>query len=245
MELRVETILDYLDIKGVEYKYLGNKSLVINNFSSIDSIYHNTISYVADKEDLSDKLFKDASDFLLVISDSINVINLSNRINFISCKNPKECFFSILEEFFKSQERNLGIDKTSIVNSKEIANNVSIGYNCFISDKAVIREGVIIKNNVSIEGKVYIGKNTIISSGSIIGSESTKSTGKELSVEEAQYGGVYIGDNVEIGSNTVINRGTIDDTIIEEGCKIGSLCYIGKDSVLSKNSFLKSGEIIS
>ena len=221
MELRVETILDYLDIKGVEYKYLGNKSLVINNFSSIDSIYHNTISYVADKEDLSDKLFKDASDFLLVISDSINVINLSNRINFISCKNPKECFFSILEEFFKNQERNLGIDKTSIVNSKDIS------------------------NNVSIEGKVYIGKNTIISSGSIIGSESTKSTSKELLVEEAQYGGVYIGDNVEIGSNTVINRGTIDDTIIEEGCKIGSLCYIGKDSILSKNSFLKSGEIIS
>ncbi|MBE6050927.1 MAG: hypothetical protein E7214_09835 [Clostridium sp.] len=244
MELRVETILDYLDIKGVDYKYLGNKNLVINKFSAIDSISHNTISYVTAKEDLSDKLIKDASDFLLVISDSINVINISNRVNFISCKDPKKCFFSILEEFFKSQERNLGIGKNSVIKSKEISNNVSIGCNCYIGDKVIIKEGVIIKNNVSLEGKVYIGKNTIISSGCIVGVESIDSCdGKALS-KESQYGGVYIGNNVEIGANTVINRGTIEDTLISDGSKIGSLCYIGKDVVIDENTSIKSGKVI-
>ena len=38
---------------------------------------------------------------------------------------------------------------------------------------------------------------------------------------------VLIGNDVEIGANTTIDRGALDDTIIEDGCKLDNLVHIG------------------
>jgi UDP-3-O-[3-hydroxymyristoyl] glucosamine N-acyltransferase len=37
---------------------------------------------------------------------------------------------------------------------------------------------------------------------------------------------VNIGNDVEIGANTTIDRGTMEDTVIEDGVKIDNLCQI-------------------
>ena len=48
-----------------------------------------------------------------------------------------------------------------------------------------------------------------------------------------------IGDDVDIGAYTLVNRGTLDDTIIEDGVKIGNCvnighnCTIGRDTVIA------------
>lgn len=39
-------------------------------------------------------------------------------------------------------------------------------------------------------------------------------------VKVPQLGAVTIGDDVEIGANTTIDRGTLDDTVIEDGVKL-------------------------
>ncbi len=36
-----------------------------------------------------------------------------------------------------------------------------------------------------------------------------------------------IGDDVEIGANTTIDRGTMEDTVIEDGVKLDNLIQIG------------------
>ena len=41
-----------------------------------------------------------------------------------------------------------------------------------------------------------------------------------------QLGSVVIGDDVEIGANTTIDRGTIEDTVIEDGVKLDNLVQI-------------------
>jgi UDP-3-O-[3-hydroxymyristoyl] glucosamine N-acyltransferase len=41
-----------------------------------------------------------------------------------------------------------------------------------------------------------------------------------------QVGSVLIGDDVEIGANTTVDRGTIDDTVIENGVKLDNLVQI-------------------
>ena len=47
-----------------------------------------------------------------------------------------------------------------------------------------------------------------------------------------------IGDNVEIGANTCIDRGTLGDTVIEDGAKIDNLCHIAHNVHLKKNSVI-------
>jgi UDP-3-O-[3-hydroxymyristoyl] glucosamine N-acyltransferase len=41
-----------------------------------------------------------------------------------------------------------------------------------------------------------------------------------------QIGNVIIGDDVEIGANTTVDRGALDDTIIEQGCKLDNLIQV-------------------
>jgi UDP-3-O-[3-hydroxymyristoyl] glucosamine N-acyltransferase len=45
-------------------------------------------------------------------------------------------------------------------------------------------------------------------------------------VKIPQVGSVVIGDDVEIGANTTIDRGTIEDTVIEDGVKLDNLVQI-------------------
>ena len=42
-----------------------------------------------------------------------------------------------------------------------------------------------------------------------------------------QLGSVVIENDVEIGANTTVDRGALDDTIIEHGCKLDNLIQIG------------------
>lgn len=46
-------------------------------------------------------------------------------------------------------------------------------------------------------------------------------------LEFFHVGGVTVAAKVSIGAGTVVHRGVLDDTVIQEGTKIGSLCNIG------------------
>ena len=52
-----------------------------------------------------------------------------------------------------------------------------------------------------------------------------------------QIGKVVIGNDVEINTFCDIKRGAIDDTIISDGCKIGSYCNIGHNTILGEIHF--------
>ena len=57
-------------------------------------------------------------------------------------------------------------------------------------------------------------------------------------IKVPQLGGVRIGKNVEIGACTSIDRGTIDNTIIEDGVKIDNQIQIGHNVVIGENTAL-------
>jgi len=50
--------------------------------------------------------------------------------------------------------------------------------------------------------------------------------------------GVIIGDDVEIGPNSTIRRGALGNTIIKNGCKIGSLSNIGHNTEIGEQCIL-------
>ena len=102
------------------------------------------------------------------------------------------------------------------------------------------------KHYPSAELKVSIGENVLSHTSAVIGADGQGyvwENGKRLKFP--QNGGVIIGDDVEIGSNTSIMRGTLGDTIIGEGTKIGHCCSIGHNVVIGKHCRIISGVSIA
>lgn len=140
----------------------------------------------------------------------------------------------------------------------KVAASASIGPHAVIEADAVIDEHVVIRAgtvvgrgahigargllhpNVTIYDYCELGQRCIIHSGAVIGADGFGFANERGQwVKIPQTGRVLIGDDVEIGSNTSIDRGTLADTVIEEGVKldnqiqIGHNCHIGAHTAMA------------
>lgn len=57
-------------------------------------------------------------------------------------------------------------------------------------------------------------------------------------------GRVIIGDDVDIGANTCVDRGTLEDTVIENGVKIDNLVHVAHNVRIGPNSIIIAGTVI-
>jgi UDP-3-O-[3-hydroxymyristoyl] glucosamine N-acyltransferase len=127
-----------------------------------------------------------------------------------------------------------------IAPSAEIGAHVAIGPGCRIGESAVVGAGSVLGHDVHVGAHtrlaarvtvldgVRIGARCILHPGSVIGADgfgfAPDAGGTWLKIP--QLGSVVIGDDVEIGANTTVDRGTIDDTVIENGVKLDNLVQI-------------------
>ncbi|MDR1311725.1 MAG: UDP-3-O-(3-hydroxymyristoyl)glucosamine N-acyltransferase [Burkholderiaceae bacterium] len=122
----------------------------------------------------------------------------------------------------------------------EIGENCVIDAGCFIGKNARIGAETRLQARVVFHAGCVIGARGEIRSGAVIGSEGFGfANDKGVWVKIPQTGGVVIGDDVQIGANTTIDRGTLSDTIIEDGVKldnqiqIGHNCRVGAHSAMA------------
>jgi UDP-3-O-[3-hydroxymyristoyl] glucosamine N-acyltransferase len=85
-----------------------------------------------------------------------------------------------------------------------------------------------------------VGARCIVHSGAVIGADGfgfAPLAGRWIKIP--QIGRAIVGDDVEIGANTTIDRGTMGDTVIEDGVKIDNQvqiahnCRIGAHTVIA------------
>lgn len=116
----------------------------------------------------------------------------------------------------------VGIDAHAVVGERAVIGRGSkIGAGCVIGEGARIGEYCRLHPRVTLEHDVALGDRCILQSGVVIGGDGfglVDDGGHWVRVP--QLGGVSIGDEVEIGANTTIDRGAMDDTVIEQGCKL-------------------------
>lgn len=116
---------------------------------------------------------------------------------------------------------------------------VVLNAGCVIGDGASIGDGTVLYPKVIVYHDCQIGSRCILHSGAVIGADGFGFAPDGMDwVKIPQIGRVVIGDNVEIGANTTVDRGAIDDTIIEDGCKLDNLVHIGHNCVIGKNSVI-------
>lgn len=120
-----------------------------------------------------------------------------------------------------------------------LGENVVLGAGCVVGDGVSIGDGTVFHPRVTVYYGCQVGARCIVHSGAVIGSDGFgfAPDGQDW-VKIPQIGRVRIGNDVEIGANTTIDRGAIDDTVIDDGCKLDNLVHVGHNCVIGRNSVL-------
>ena len=137
-----------------------------------------------------------------------------------------------------------------------LGSNVTIGAGCVIERNVSIGANTVLEANVTIKHGTQIGQYCHLFSGCVIGNDGfgyAEDVGADMVkrwVKIPQVGRVIIHNYVDIGANTTIDRGTIDDTVIEEGAKLDNLiqiahnCRIGAHTVIAGCTGIAGSAII-
>lgn len=182
----------------------------------------------------------------------------SNRTILLKAKNPHFVYTTLVNLFYKPIKHY----PRKIMPSAYIAETATIGANCYIGHNVVIEDNVVIGDNSIIESGTFIdygvtigdramiysnvsisysiiGEDVVILPGARIGQDGFGfSTENGIHYKIFHTGIVKIGNNIEIGSNTTIDRGTQNDTIIEDLCRIDNLVQIGHNVIIGKGSII-------
>ena len=119
-------------------------------------------------------------------------------------------------------------DFATISDEARIGNNCIIYPGVFIGEKTQVGNDCIIYSNVVIYEGCRIGNRVIFGANAVVGEDGFGfSTHKGAHYKIPHTGCVIIEDDVEIGSCCGIERGTLGDTVIGQGSKLGDLVTIG------------------
>jgi len=126
-----------------------------------------------------------------------------------------------------------------------IADEARVGDGCIIYPGVYVGQGVhlgndcIIYPNVTIYDGCQIGNRVIINANSTIGEDGfSYASHKGVHHKIPQTGIVVMEDDVEIGTCCGIERGTLGDTVIGQGSKLGDLITIGHGTKIGAHCLL-------
>ena len=108
-----------------------------------------------------------------------------------------------------------------IADGVEIGDGTTIGAATVVERDVRIGQDCRIHSRVALGRAVRIGDRCEIQAGAVIGADGFGLLMHDDAwVKVPHLGSVEIGDDVEIGANTTVDRGALDDTVIEQGCKL-------------------------
>lgn len=233
--MNVQRIVEFMDEKGHEYTYNGDNTLNFEGFSSLKNYKPGSLTWIGKANSIPAGC--DLSSILIAVVQKGLEMPVKNQI---IASNSKEVFFDILKNLFVGKTERMQNTGTIIGKDVQFGRNVVIGCNCVLDGQIKIGDRTIIEHNVVIMNRVTIGDDCIIHSGTVIGKDGFGFSFDKNNIMQkvTHFGGVRIGDRVEIGVNCSIDRGTIDDTVVENDVKIESL------SLIAHNSTIKYGAAI-
>lgn len=122
----------------------------------------------------------------------------------------------------------VGIGALAVVEANAVVGpGTTIGAAAVIGESSVVGRDCRIHARATLAHGVTLGDRCVLHSGAVIGSDGFGLVMQQERWRKVpQLGGVRIGDDVEIGANTVIDRGALDDTVIEDGCKLDNLIQV-------------------
>jgi len=140
--------------------------------------------------------------------------------------------------------KKLSFSKVKFGNNVLLGQRCTIGKNTIIGSNTIIEQNVVIGDNCTIGNQVVIrksliGNDVVIQDGCKIG---LKGYGfipiKGKNLRFPHIGKVIIKNNVEIGANCTIDRGSIDNTVIEENTFLDNQVHVAHNIRIGKNCII-------
>jgi UDP-3-O-[3-hydroxymyristoyl] glucosamine N-acyltransferase len=115
----------------------------------------------------------------------------------------------------------------------------TIGPGCVLLDDVTIGMDTRLVASVTLCNSVAIGERCVLHPGVTVGADGFGfAPDVDGLVKVPQIGGVRIANDVEIGASTTIDRGTIEDTVIEDGVKLDNQIQIGHNVRLGAHTVI-------
>jgi len=190
------------------------------------------------------KPYLDTSEASAIVLTEENLPDFTGNALVVS--DPSISYAKLATLFSTTSDKPAGIHPTAIIaETATIAATASIGAYCvigehttvgagtwighgtIIGDHCQLGEGCRISPNVTFYDNVKLKDRVVVHSGVVIGADGfglVNDHGRWLKIP--QLGGVSIGSDVEVGANTTIDRGSMDDTVLEEGVKLDNQIQI-------------------
>lgn len=227
--------------KHTKSRVIGDPSVIIERASTLESAMESEITFLSNKKYMP--LVKNTSAGAVIVGEEIE----SNAALLVA-DDPYFAFQQavvLLHGYRKHKD--VGINKLASVsdsarigegcnihNFATISDNVTIGKNCqvypgvFIGPDVEVGDDCIFYPNAVVYNCTLIGSRVIVHSNASVGQDGYGfATHNGAHHKIPQIGRVIVEDDVELGSCCTIERGTLDDTIIGKGCKIGDMVAIG------------------
>jgi UDP-3-O-[3-hydroxymyristoyl] glucosamine N-acyltransferase len=153
---------------------------------------------------------------------------------------PYADYAKALALFYPQKSTGL-IHPTAVIEpSAKIGTGTSVGAGCYIGEQVEVGKNCIIEANVTLT-YAHVGDETILHSGCVIGSDGFGFAfdGQGL-IKVPQVGMVKIGSRVEVGACCTVDRGSLEDTIIEDDVKIDNLVQVAHNVKIGQGSQIVS-----
>ncbi len=234
-------------------RVVGDTSIIIKSASTLGRAAEGDISFLANRK-YERQLRTTKASAVIVGKETVNT-----SVPLLVAEDPYYAFMQIMVLLHGHRKhKKVGISpRASISDSAKvgadcqvhdfatIADEAKVGNGCIIYPCAYIGQGVrigndsIIYSNVTIYDGCEIGNRVIVNANSTIGEDGFGyASHKGVHHKIPQIGIVVIEDDVEIGACCGIERGTLGDTVIGQGSKLGDLVTIGHGTKIGAHCLL-------
>ena len=231
---------------------IGHGNVTIESASTLDSAGPGQITFLSNPKYAP--RVKETKAAAIMVAEEVE----TNAVQIIT-EDPYYAFMQAVVLLHGHREH----PQTAISDKATVSESATIGDNCNIHPYAIIHDKAVIGKNCQIYSGVFVGPNVklgddciiypnaviydgcevgdrvIVQSNASVGQDGFGfATHKGAHHKIPQIGIVVLEDDVEIGSNCVIERGTLDNTVIGKGSKIGDSVAIGHGTKIGPHCLL-------
>ena len=257
MTVKLATLFATLANEFPDARLIGNPELSIDSLSPLESASSGSLAFLSHPK-YTQKLSQSKAGCVVVGLAAESVAMLRGTCIVV---NDPYFFFARLTQVWKqlhAAARATGIHPSAFIDPSAnlgegvfvgafacigvgavVATGTRIGEHCVIGQNAVVGAGSRLSTRVTLGDGCAVGERCIVHSGVVIGADGFGFAPHEGRWEKIeQLGNVRIGNDVEIGANTCIDRGSLQDTVIEDGVKLDNLIQIGHNVRIGAHSAL-------
>ena len=233
----------------------SHTNLIIESIKPLDEAGSGSLTFLSNKKYLS--YFRETKATACIVPVDIPA-ELNKDVVLLRSKNPYFAYTKAIDLLYSpAKEYEVKISSSAVIAATaKLGKNCYIGHNVVIEDHAIIGDDCMIEAGTFIDygvvigdrAKIYsnvsisfatIGDDVVILPGARIGQDGFGfATNAGVHHKIYHTGAVIIGNNVEIGANTTIDRGSLNDTVIGDLCRIDNLVQIGHNVQIGKGSII-------